>query len=93
MDTTLKNCILNNKETDIHIKDGVIVKIGKGVESRVVDCAGLTLIPGLIDGHVHFREPGGEAKEDWLTGSRAAVKGGITTVLDMPNNDPPVIDE
>lgn len=93
MNITLKNCILKTQELDVHIEDGVISKIGKGSEKETIDCTGLTLMPGLIDGHVHFREPGGEKKEDWLTGSRAAVKGGITTVLDMPNNNPPVIDE
>jgi dihydroorotase len=93
MSITLKNCILNDNQTDIHIKDGVIVKIGENEEKEVIDCTGLTLMPGAIDGHVHFREPGGEKKEDWLTGSRSAAKGGITTVLDMPNNNPPVIDQ
>ena len=46
------------------------------------------VLPGVIDGHVHFREPGLEYKEDWSTGSRAAVMGGVTTVLDMPNTKP-----
>ena len=46
-------------------------------------------MPGVIDGHVHFREPGLEHEETWLTGSRAAVMGGVTTVLDMPNTVPP----
>jgi dihydroorotase len=93
MEYTLKNCRLESGETDVHIKDGIISKIGKGIEKETIDCAGLLLLPGLIDGHVHFREPGGEHKEDWLTGSRSAVKGGVTTVLDMPNNNPPIIDE
>lgn len=47
-------------------------------------------IPGVIDAHVHFREPGGEWKEDWASGSEAALAGGVTCVLDMPNNTPPV---
>ncbi|MFA6391170.1 MAG: dihydroorotase [Patescibacteria group bacterium] len=93
MNITLKNCILESAETDVHISDGIISKIGKGAEGEIIDCSGLVLLPGLIDGHVHFREPGAEHKEDWLTGSRAAVKGGVTTVLDMPNNNPPIIDE
>lgn len=93
MNITLKNCILDSEETDVHITDGVISKIGKGTEGETIDCSGLVLLPGLIDGHVHFREPGAEHKEDWLTGSRSAVKGGVTTVLDMPNNNPPIIDE
>ncbi len=48
----------------------------------------LTLIPGLIDCHCHFRTPGATHKEDWITGSKAAIGGGVTTVFDMPNNSP-----
>ncbi|MCI0382589.1 MAG: dihydroorotase [Chlamydiae bacterium] len=50
---------------------------------------GLIAIPGLIDPHVHFRVPGMEHKEDWITGAQAAIRGGITTVFDMPNTIPP----
>ncbi len=53
-----------------------------------IDCEGKILMPGLIDAHVHFRVPGSEHKEDWNTGSRAAIAGGVTTVIDMPNNNP-----
>jgi len=59
---------------------------------RVVDASGLAVLPGAIDVHVHFRTPGGEYKEDWDSGSMAALAGGVTTVLDMPNTDPPTID-
>ncbi len=54
-----------------------------------IDATGLMALPGVIDGHVHFREPGLEHEETWLTGTRAAVMGGVTTVLDMPNTIPP----
>jgi dihydroorotase len=54
----------------------------------VLDASGRYILPGLIDGHVHFREPGLEYKEDFGTGSRAAVMGGVTTVLEMPNTLP-----
>jgi dihydroorotase len=57
--------------------------------AHTIDGAGLTALPGLIDGHVHFRQPGLEHEEDWASGSRAAVFGGVTTVLDMPNTIPP----
>ncbi|KAE9550164.1 hypothetical protein FO519_006624 [Halicephalobus sp. NKZ332] len=50
-------------------------------------------LPGLIDVHVHMREPGGEHKETWLSGSKAAIAGGITMVLAMPNTNPPLVDE
>jgi dihydroorotase len=53
------------------------------------DATGLYVLPGVIDGHVHFREPGLGHKEDWTTGSTAAVHGGVTTVIDMPNTRPP----
>jgi dihydroorotase len=52
------------------------------------DATGLWVLPGVVDGHVHFREPGFEHKEDWGSGSRAAVMGGVTTVLEMPNSLP-----
>ncbi|MBI2742724.1 MAG: dihydroorotase [Chlamydiales bacterium] len=58
-------------------------------EHRVIDASGLTLFPGLIDPHVHFRTPGLEHKENWMSGARAAIRGGITTVFDMPNTQPP----
>ena len=50
---------------------------------------GLHLIPGVIDMHVHFREPGYTHKEDWETGTQAAAMGGVTTVFEMPNTHPP----
>lgn len=55
-----------------------------------VDGEGLIALPGLIDPHVHFRIPGGEHKEDWDHGVRAAIAGGVTTVFDMPNTTPPL---
>ena len=58
----------------------------------VLDATGLHVLPGVIDGHVHFREPGLEQKGDWLTESRAAVMGGVTTALEMPNTVPPMRD-
>ena len=57
-------------------------------DNQTIDGAGLFLLPALIDPHVHFRVPGGEHKEDWQTGARAAIAGGVTTVFDMPNNTP-----
>lgn len=75
--------------------------LGKGIENLTVqsekqltiDCEKrLVRLPGLIDAHVHFRTPGAEHKEDWISGARAAVHGGITTVFDMPNNNPACVD-
>jgi dihydroorotase len=60
-------------------------------QSITIDAQGLTIFPGLIDPHVHFRTPGLEYKEDWRTAAQAAIAGGYTTVFDMPNTLPPTI--
>lgn len=78
---------------DIAVTGGRISAIGApgqlGDAAEVVDVSGLHLIPGAIDMHVHFREPGYTHKEDWETGSRAAAMGGVTTIFEMPNTHPP----
>ena len=76
------------KKADIRIEEGKIAEIAPRIEGEGVDCTGLTVFPGLIDMHVHLREPGFEKKEDILSGSRAAVKGGFTQVCCMPNTKP-----
>jgi allantoinase len=80
----------------IAINDGKIVAIGSDVAmpdaDRTVNAEGLYVLPGIIDAHVHFREPGLEYKEDFRTGSIAAVYGGVTSVCDMPNVKPPTQD-
>ena len=77
---------------DLRCENGKICKIGKNLSAKkgeeVIDAEGLTLLPGLIDMHVHLREPGFERKEDIQSGSRAAVKGGFTQVCCMPNTSP-----
>lgn len=90
----LENCRLFNdlkKTVSVLVENQRIAEITDGRLDceNTIDCTGNVLLPGLIDSHVHFRYPGGEHKEDWEHGSRAAVSGGITTVLDMPNNSPP----
>ena len=79
--------------TDIFIENGVISEIGEdkdltGVEMEIIDATGKIVAPGLVDMHVHLREPGQEYKEDIETGTRAAVCGGVTSVACMPNTDP-----
>ncbi len=76
---------------DIVIEDGMIAEIGVGLSragATVVDADGLIALPGLVDLHTHLREPGGEASETILSGSRAAAAGGFTTVFAMPNTSP-----
>ena len=83
-----------NETADILVRDGKIVEIGanltmeKGIER---DLSGKIVVPGLVDMHVHLREPGYELKEDIASGTRAAAHGGFTAVCCMPNTKP-VID-
>jgi dihydroorotase len=78
---------------DILIEAGKIAAIGQNLdagEAQVIDAAGLVVAPGLVDMHVHLREPGLEAKEDIASGTRAAAAGGFTTIACMPNTKPVV---
>ncbi|MBN1511606.1 MAG: dihydroorotase [Phycisphaerae bacterium] len=80
--------------TDITLRDGRIASIGPAHSAgdATVDAAGLIVCPGLIDIHVHLREPGGEAAETIESGTRAAAAGGFTAVACMPNTQPPIAD-
>ncbi|MEE8370587.1 MAG: dihydroorotase, partial [Sphingomonadales bacterium] len=76
---------------DVAVRDGRTVAIGAldGFDAaEVIEAKGLHLLPGIIDTQVHFREPGGETKEDLASGSEAAVMGGVTAVFEMPNTSP-----
>lgn len=76
------------KKLDIRIENGRIAELGKNLSGEGLDCTGLTVFPGLIDMHVHLREPGFEKKEDIASGSAAAVRGGFTQICCMPNTKP-----
>jgi dihydroorotase len=80
---------------DVRVAGGSVIAIEKRVEpstgDHVIELAGMLVTPGLVDPHVHLREPGGEAKETIATGASAAVAGGFTTICPMPNTQP-VID-
>lgn len=82
---------------DLRVSNGSISIIAAGggldplIDENVIDATGLHLLPGAIDPHVHFREPGHADKEDLESGSRAAAAGGVTSFLDMPNNSPNTI--
>ncbi len=78
---------------DVLIENGVVKKIGEELfepEAEILDVSGYIVAPGFIDIHVHFRDPGQTYKEDIESGSKAAVAGGFTTVVCMPNTNPPV---
>src|SRR5688572_6845023 len=80
---------------DVLLRDGMVVTVGavgSPDDATVLDVGGLIVCPGLIDLHVHLREPGHEHKETIATGSRAAAAGGFTAVCAMPNTDPPIDD-
>ena len=81
---------------DILLADGMVAALGEQIDApedtRIIDCAGLLVTPGLIDVHVHLREPGGEHKETITSGARAAAAGGFTAVCAMPNTDPAIDD-
>lgn len=81
-----------DEQADVLIHGGRIARIGRRLdapgEAEVIDAGGCLVTPGLVDPHVHLREPGGEHKETIATGTRAAVAGGFTTVCCMPNTSP-----
>src|SRR6516165_2977539 len=80
-------------DASVAIRGGRILAVGEHAAMpsarETFDASGLHLLPGAIDVHVHFREPGYTYKEDWQTGTAAAAAGGVTTVFEMPNVDPP----
>ena len=79
-------------EGDVACEDGRIARMDSNISApahETIDAAGKLLLPGVIDPQVHFRDPGSEYKEDLGTGSRAAVRGGVTSFLEMPNTAPP----
>jgi dihydroorotase len=99
-DTLIVNARLVNEgrefDGDLRISRGRIAEIGSGLSAgereTVIDAAGRRLMPGMIDDQVHFREPGLEYKADIASESAAAVAGGLTSFMDMPNTSPPTLD-
>lgn len=82
---------------DVLVRDGIVVEVGKVTTTTdadtVIDATGLIVTPGLIDMHIHLREPGDEEEETIASGSAAAVAGGFTSVVCMPNTNPPIDNE
>ena len=95
LDLIIKNgqCYINGelRDEDIGVKDGKIHQIGQISEEakEILNAEGQTILPGCIDTQTHFREPGSTDTEDLHSGSRAAIAGGITSVFEMPNTNPP----
>ena len=95
LDLIIKNgqCYIDGelKNVDVAVKDGKIQSIGeiKDEAKETIDVTGQTVLPGCIDTQTHFREPGSTDTEDLHSGSRAAIVGGITSLFEMPNTNPP----
>ena len=90
-------CVLpwGEARVDVGVRDGLIAAVGAGAGAtaeQVIEAGGLHVLPGLIDPHVHLRDPGDPAIETIPTGTRAAVLGGLTAVFDMPNTSPSITD-
>jgi len=83
--------LADGRVRDVRIEGERIDAVGRDLTGtgEVLDAAERLLLPGAVDAHVHFREPGAPHKETWRTGSRSAAAGGVTTVVDQPNTDPP----
>ena len=94
LDLVLANVLLpDGRKADISIRDGRVVHAGAPMPAdRVIDCTGQIVLPGAVDVHVHMRGGSQSAKEDWETGSRSALAGGVTVVVDQPNTVPPLTD-
>ncbi|HUE95276.1 MAG TPA: amidohydrolase family protein, partial [Longimicrobiaceae bacterium] len=82
-----------DSKLDVRVENGAVVELGDGLttdDTETIDATGLIVAPGLVDLHVHLREPGGEHKETIASGAAAAAAGGFTTIVAMPNTDPPI---
>ncbi|NKE35056.1 allantoinase AllB [Natronococcus sp. JC468] len=99
-DLVVRNCTVvtpagRTPDAGVAVEDGTITAVARSDRlpdaERVLDAEGAVLVPGVVDCHIHNREPGLEYKEDWESATRAAAAGGVTTVVGMPNTDP-VID-
>ena len=97
VDLVIRDALLVTPEASRHgaiaVDDGRIVAIGRSEAMpparRTIEAGGRPLIPGALDVHTHVREPGFSHKETWATATAAAAVGGVTTIFDMPNTDPP----
>lgn len=85
--------LADGRTVDVRVEGERITAVGSQLSGEAdVDATEKLLFPGAIDAHVHFREPGFPHKETWETGSKSAAAGGVTTVVDQPNTEPPTVD-
>ena len=85
--------LADGRHVDVRLDGDTIDAVGRRLQGDdYLDAAGKLLLPGVIDAHVHFRQPGFGHKETWETGSKSAAAGGVTTVVDQPNTSPPTTD-
>ncbi|WP_336035400.1 dihydroorotase [Halobacterium yunchengense] len=89
----IRNATLaDGRVRDVRVDGERVDAVGEDLDGEtLVDATGKRLLPGMIDVHVHFRQPGFSHKETWASGSRSAAAGGVTTVVDQPNTDPPTV--
>lgn len=90
--TLFRNALLSDQSIkDILVQNGTIIEIAPKIatqNSKMIDCEGRLLLSGMVDCHVHFRDPGFPQKETAITGTKAALRGGVTSIIDMPNTSP-----
>jgi len=83
------------EDVELLVEEGTVTRVAESVREdnvdETLDAEGAYVLPGAVDVHVHFREPGARQKEDWRTGSKSAAAGGVTTVVDQPNTSPPTV--
>ncbi len=88
--------LADGRQRDVRVQGEVVATVEEALDplegERVVAASGKRLLPGMVDVHVHFRQPGDPHKETWTTGSASAAAGGVTTVVDQPNTSPPTVD-
>lgn len=85
--------LADGRRRDVRVEDERIAAVGRNLDGEEnIDATGKLLLPGMIDSHVHFREPGFPEKETWESGTQAAAAGGVTMVVDQPNTKPPTVD-
>lgn len=90
MKTLLKNALINNTKVNLLINNEIISYIGNSlpIADKIIDVSNYLLLPGMIDVHTHIRDLEQAYKETWITGSCSALKGGVTSIIDMPNTIP-----